>query len=112
MVHDLQVTKHLFTLSCIFLLAFFHSVRGNFPLNCLQLVYVCVCVCTLICAYIKKKEGEKKSFPVLISFVNNLLQSRVCRNTILLWLCFLSLVLGVFGTESLFQFLEAGVDGQ
>lgn len=58
-------------------------------------VCLCVCVCTLICAYIKKKEGRKKSFPVLISFVNNLLQSRT-RRTILLWLCFLSLVLGFF----------------
>lgn len=49
---------------------------------------------------------------MLISFVNNLLLSRICRNIILLWLCFLTLVLGFFGTESLFQFLEAGVDGQ
>lgn len=67
-----------------------------------------VCVCTLICAYIEEKAEEKKSSPVLISFVDNLLRSRICRNTILLWLC----VLGFFGTESLFQFLEAGVDGQ
>lgn len=69
-------------------------------------------MCTLICAYIKEKDEEKKSFPVLISFVNHLLQSRICRNTIPLWLCFLSLVLGFFGTESLSQFLEASVDGQ
>lgn len=52
------------------------------------------------------------SSPVLISFVNNLLQSRICRIIILLWLCFLGLILGFFVTESLFQFLEAGVDGQ
>ena len=68
-------------------------------------------VCVYTSVHILRKRDKKKS-PMLFSFVSNLLQSRVCRNVILLWLCFLGLVLGFLALSQFSNFLEAGVDGQ
>jgi len=64
LVHGLQITKHLFMRSCIFILGFFQFVHDNFPLNCLQLG-VWGYVCTHICAYIKKKKNANNHKQVL-----------------------------------------------